>query len=202
MLVLNSIKQLAIITTLITFGLLIKNTVNNQYPSENLKSMPSILVVSHVTSPIKLLNTIDISQVSFYDLTNLTTVDYEHPGYDCGDIHYKIQYQGRDILHPQLAPDNTNVGFYLAQIEDDGNIVSLVVMNMETKDFKTVYIGNYKTSNWEWRDNENVIVYYNCGTGCHYAFVYTIKDSRLVDDYLEYPPKASKVTGLQSPNIL
>jgi len=51
------------------------------------------------------------------------------------------------------------------------NYTSLRMMNIDGSGKKEIYRGSYKTSNWEWLNDEEVVVYYNCGTECLVGFL-------------------------------
>ena len=64
------------------------------------------------------------------------------------------------------------MGFFYesSQYNNAAEDISLAIMNIATKDIKTVYTGSYHTSRWEWNDQNHVSVYYNCGTCCMYVY--------------------------------
>lgn len=131
------------------------------------------------------INSIDILNVPFIELKRLAINDYNNPQFQQNGVMYEILYRGKAITHLQLSPDQRNIGFYDHQENTVFSNVSLIVMDTKEKNFKKIYEGSNKTSNWEWRDNGNVVVYFNCGSSCRYAYVYSIQDGNLIAEYLD-----------------
>ncbi len=134
---------------------------------------------------------IEISMVPFEQLIFFATNDYNYPVFKQDGHQYEIVYQGKKITHLQLSPDKSHIGFYihLSQEEADVNKTSLVIMNIKKRSFREISEGDLKVSNWEWKDNSEFIIYINCGTGCHLAHVRSLKDGKLIAEYLDKPDR-------------
>lgn len=79
----------------------------------------------------------------------------------------------------RISPDGQKIGYFLdlnyftdeeknkeINFIDYDNYTALVIMNKDGSDKKEIYRGDYHTSYWEWLDNNDVIVYHDCGTEC------------------------------------
>lgn len=79
--------------------------------------------------------------------------------------------------HLKISPDNSRLGYFVSLnclnkfFLDYENHTSLYIISIDGKSNKEIYKGNYHTSNWDWLNNEEVIVYYGCGTECMAGFV-------------------------------
>jgi len=110
----------------------------------------------------------------------------------------EIYYDEYPVSQLRFAPRSLNeytIGFFYDPEGSQGDTV-LVIVGEETGNAKEVYRGNFRTSSWEWDGPERVIVYYNCGTACLYAYKIDIATGERVDEYhviTDYtpPPKAA-----------
>ncbi|MBI3335888.1 MAG: hypothetical protein HY001_05375 [Candidatus Portnoybacteria bacterium] len=78
-----------------------------------------------------------------------------------------------------FSPSGNKVSFYYEHEDPPvGRDVSLVVMDISRRKFREVYKGSYHTSNWEWLDENELVVYYGCGTECMVGFVVDVKTGK------------------------
>lgn len=102
---------------------------------------------------------------------------------------HPITYRGEYISFSALSPDAQRFGFFY-EPEDAGPFqIILAIMDVETKRVWSVYQApTPRTSGWEWKDNDHVFVYRNCGTGCRFIEVRNADTGELVDGYhdIEY----------------
>lgn len=70
-----------------------------------------------------------------------------------------------------------------ARQEYYSNYTALMIMENEDGNPYEVYKGDVHTSYWEWDDNKHVIVYYNCGTPCLYAYKINVKTKKIESEY-------------------
>lgn len=153
--------------------------------SSNLSELP-------LSSSPKLVSSIplDIFDISKSELTKLADNEKGEVLYINSDVQRKVMYDGQEVYYLQFSPAQDKLGFYYYP---DGNTltdVALVIMDISNRITKEVYRGNIRTSGWEWEDGKHVIVYYNCGTGCLYAYKINVETGEQEDKYYEYliPP--------------
>lgn len=93
----------------------------------------------------------------------------------------KVAYLGEEISYLRRSPSKRFIGFFHDTSGDEraGKDVALEVMDIETKDVTMVYEGDYKTSDWEWIDDDQVIVYHNCGSPCYSFTIMSTKGEAL-----------------------
>ena len=130
---------------------------------------------------------IDISQISIEQLLPFANNDYNSPIFELNGVKYQITYKDEEISHLQLSPDKKIIGFYVYPSQENSSLneVDLVLMDMKKRTFKEMNEGDLKVSNWEWKNNNEFIIYINCGTGCHLAHVRSVKDGKLIAEYLD-----------------
>lgn len=91
---------------------------------------------------------------------------------------------GKPKTHLEMSPNGQKLGYFLElnsfidkeknkKIDsiDYDNYTALIIMNTDASEKKEIYKGDYHTSYWEWLDNNEVAVYYNCGSECMIGFV-------------------------------
>lgn len=139
------------------------------------------------TKQKELTYSIEIADVSFEQLRLLATNDYNSPIFEKNGIKYEIFYQDNQITHLQLSPDQKKLGFYLHSPEEDTVFgkTSLVIMDIEKRNFKEISEGDLRVSNWEWKNNSQFIIYIDCGTGCHLAHLRSVTDGQFIASYLD-----------------
>lgn len=90
-----------------------------------------------------------------------------------------LTYKGREISYLVFSPSRNKMSFYYEHEDPPvGRDVSLVVMDISRRKFREVYKGSYHTSNWEWLNEEELVVYYGCGTECMVGFVIDVKTGK------------------------
>lgn len=85
--------------------------------------------------------------------------------------------------HLKISPNNLLIGYYVDLNCLNGNVLhrdyenhtSLRIMDLDGKNNKEIYTGSYHTSDWEWLNDDEVVVYYGCGTECMVGFVVDVK---------------------------
>lgn len=115
-------------------------------------------------------NTIDILDTSVFELIE---GEYRSVLYINNGIEQKVTHNGQKIDYLKFSPLNNKLGFFYesGNYLSAGRDIALAIMDIGEKSIKKVYEGSFKTSYWEWLNNEEVVVYYGCGTECMVAFI-------------------------------
>lgn len=94
---------------------------------------------------------------------------------DNGSVQKPV-YKGQAISQMQFSPSKKKLGFYYesGNYSSSARDIGLAVMDIGDKSIKKIYEGDYKTSYWEWLNNEEVVVYYGCGSECLAAYIVNI----------------------------
>jgi len=144
-------------------------------------------IIEPPAEPEEVIFPIEISTVPFEQLKFFATNDYNFPVFEKDGAKYEILYQDKQITHMQLSPDKRKIGFYIHISQDEMllNKTSLVIMDIEKRRFKDISEGDLRVSNWEWKNNNQFIIYINCGTGCHLAHIRSVNDGKLITEYLD-----------------
>jgi len=96
-------------------------------------------------------------------------------------------HDGYEKSHLKISPQNGMIGYFSflnysklkeTTESDYDNETSLSVMTIDGKNHKEVYRGNYHTSDWEWLNEDEIVVYYGCGTECEVGFVIDAKTGK------------------------
>lgn len=109
-------------------------------------------------------NVIEMSQVILQNLTQeeLNFGKYKEMG---------IVYNNNDVSQISFSPSGGKVGFLKITPLSDESIpydreVILYIGNSQKMDFQEMYHGSYRTAGWDWFSENEVIIYYSCGTEC------------------------------------
>lgn len=81
--------------------------------------------------------------------------------------------------HLKIAPEKTKLGYFVDlnslnssdKETDYEKHTALMIIDVNGQNKKEIYRGSYHTSNWEWLNENEVVVYYGCGTECMVGFV-------------------------------
>ena len=85
-----------------------------------------------------------------------------------------VTYNNKPIRHWIISPSQNQLGF----LYDSGNYnnpcrdVALVILTLNDNNAKQIYEVDCKLSSWEWLTDEEVVVYWNCGTECMQALIF------------------------------
>lgn len=95
----------------------------------------------------------------------------------------RVYLHNNPIGNLQFSPFGQRVGFMEFRDIHDKNIpiteqVILYVGAIKDKKYQAVHHGDFKTSGWEWLNENEVVVYDNCGTECVAGFLYDARDGR------------------------
>lgn len=85
--------------------------------------------------------------------------------------------------HLKISPNGLLIGYYVDLNCLNGNVLhrdyenhtSLRIMDLDGANNKKIYTGSYHTSDWEWLNDDEVVVYYGCGTECIVGFVIDVE---------------------------
>lgn len=73
----------------------------------------------------------------------------------------------------KISPDNSQLGYFIdlnclnnSSSVDYENHTALRIANLNKLNNKEIYKGSYHTSSWEWLNNNEIAVYFGCGTEC------------------------------------
>lgn len=182
---------LYILLLLVCLGFLLYNEVKpfvtSYFVYKRSNSTPFIQITYPETQSEKYIQSVEISQIPLDQLKNFANNNYNSPTFEQDGDKYEIVYQGKEITHLQLSPDQKSIGFYVDTPKENTVFgrVSLVIMDFEERNFREISEAERRVSNWEWRDNSSVAIHLDCGTSCHYVHVRSIKDSELIAEYLD-----------------
>lgn len=128
-------------------------------------------------------NIVDIIEIP---ISAVTMDDYGRLFYIDKDTKKKVYYNGHPTSYLHISPLGNNFGFYEEFNIYDKSIpydrqVILHIGDINTKNMKEVYSGSYRTSKWEWFNNDYVLVYYNCGTECQALYKINVNTSKQTD---------------------
>lgn len=101
-------------------------------------------------------------------------------------VQRNVTHAGRVINDVAFSPSRNKLGFFYYPLDNAISDIALVVMDIPQRITQEVYRKSVRTSGWEWQDEDHVIVYYNCGTACRYAFVIDALTGEQVDGYHVY----------------
>lgn len=165
----------------------IRSNITGYFAYQQSDLTPYIQVSLPKPEPSEIPNSlINISAVSFAQLKFFDKNDYQNPVFVQEGIKYEIVYNGNKISHLQISPDQQKIGFYEFFPDETGyERVALVIMNIDTKNFKEIKDKNDNFSNWEWRDTETVSIGINCGSSCHYTQVTSIDNGQIIAQYFK-----------------
>ncbi|MFH1187614.1 MAG: hypothetical protein V1688_01995 [bacterium] len=91
----------------------------------------------------------------------------------------ELANDGCDKSQLKISPDNLRLGYFIDLncinknnlSTDYENHTSLRIVDLNKPVNREIYKGSYHTSYWEWLSDNEVIVYYGCGTECMAGFV-------------------------------
>lgn len=128
----------------------------------------------------------DITQISFAQLKQFATNNYENPIFERAGSRQEIVYNRNKISHLQISPDQQRIGFYQFFLDKTGyERVSLIIMDFNKRNFNEIKDENDNFSNWKWRDNSTVDIGINCGSSCHYTQVTSIENGQIIAQYFK-----------------
>lgn len=133
--------------------------------------------IGHITTKNRTVkDTIEILDVSVLELIE---GEYRSVLHINNGIEQKVTYNGQEIDYLKFSPSNKKLGFYYesGNYLSSGRDIALAIMDIDGKSIKKVYEGSFKTSYWEWLNNEEVVVYYGCGAECMVAYVIDVNSS-------------------------
>lgn len=101
-------------------------------------------------------------------------------------INRPLFYNGRDVSFARLSPSYRKLGFFFRPEDHSLGEIVLAILDIDRKFVKEVYHGDNRTSNWEWKNDEAVIVNHSCGTACMAAYVIDLQTREEIDEYRVY----------------
>ena len=132
--------------------------------------------VSEVLSEKRIGDSIAIGEAP---VSKLTEGEYKEVLYIDNGTEHRVTYNGWEVSYLVFSPSRNKVSFYYEHEDPPvGRDVSLVVMDIPRRKFREVYKGSYHTSYWEWLNEDELVVYYGCGTECMVGFVVDVKTGR------------------------
>ncbi len=101
----------------------------------------------------------------------------------------RVVFNGSPIDRWILSPFGKKAGFLENKDIFDKNIpyerqVILYVGNIDKRDFREIFHGSHRTSGWEWFNDDEIIVYYSCGTECQALYLANVDSGK--GNYLIY----------------
>lgn len=115
-------------------------------------------------------STIDIAEAPFDKLAEDDFGTYYNSNKN------RVVFNKNQISNLTLSPLKNKIGFLDSTGVKDKSIlydrqVILYAGNVNSRDFKEIFHGSFRTSGWEWFNNDEIIVYYNCGTECQLLYL-------------------------------
>lgn len=88
----------------------------------------------------------------------------------------RVVFNKNQINNLIFSPLKDKVGFLDSVGVNDKSIpyerqVLLYAGSVNRRNFKEIFHGSFRTSGWEWFNNDEIIVYYNCGTECQLLYL-------------------------------
>ncbi len=102
------------------------------------------------------------------------------------NVTHPLVYNKLDVSFVRLSPSRQQLGFFFYPEDNSLGEIVLAVLDIEKKIVTEIYRGDTWTSNWEWKDNEAVIVRRSCGTECMAATVIDIQTQEIIEKYQIY----------------
>lgn len=193
-------QKIGLIATLVS-AIIIVSAVIVSKKNERLSDRLTTLTISTTTShpqlsltadPISLGATHDITQIPTSVFTNPALVNQALQENMYGEvlltsdnlIYQPIVYHNHKISDLILNPGKTDkIGFFYYPNDNHVTDIALVVMDINSREVQEVYRNNIRTSRWEWKNTNEIIVYYNCGTACLYAYVIDANTGNKINEY-------------------
>lgn len=139
-----------------------------------------------IDNPVKIGESMDVLSITDkFDSWNLLEEDWKWFFIKDG-IKRQLIYNGHDIELASISPYHKKLGFFFKSENHSLGKTILAVLDLDKKTFKEVYNGDTWTSNWEWKDDEAVVVRRSCGTECMMAYVIEIDTGRQLEKYRVY----------------
>lgn len=136
---------------------------------------------SLVKNTEKELNKENINQNNLIDITE---VPFDKLSEDNLGVYYnnnknRVVFKGNQIDNLIFSPSKDKIGFLNNEGVNNKNIpyerqILLYAGKVNTRDFKEIFHGSFRTSGWEWFNNDEIIVYYNCGTECQLLYLINV----------------------------
>ncbi|MDP4011796.1 MAG: hypothetical protein Q8P72_06250 [Candidatus Roizmanbacteria bacterium] len=139
-----------------------------------------------VVDPIIIDDPIDVSSLPHkIDSWNLSEEDWRW--FFTNDVAKRpLLYNGHDVSFAQLSPSHQKLGFFFYPKDHSLGEIVLSVLDIDKRVITEIYRGDTWTSNWEWKDDDAVIVRRSCGTGCMVAYVVDLQTKETIDKYRVY----------------
>ncbi|MFH1838654.1 MAG: hypothetical protein ABH808_04170 [Candidatus Kuenenbacteria bacterium] len=104
-------------------------------------------------------------------------------------IKKRVVHNGHPISYFSFSPSKNKFGYFKNLDIYNENIpynrqIILHIEDVITKNKKEVYHGSFKTSNWKWFSDNEVLVVYNCGTECEALYFINVNsDEKYILQY-------------------
>ncbi len=77
--------------------------------------------------------------------------------------------------HLKISPKNIRIGYFASESQKENEFykdkTELLVVDTMKSIRKKIYTGDYHTSDWNWLDEKEAVVYSGCGTECEVAYL-------------------------------
>lgn len=126
-------------------------------------------------------DSIEISEVPI--VAELTQDEYKRVFYIDGNIKRGVTHNSHPIDYLIFSPSKNKFGYFENLDIYDKNVpydkqLILHVVDQNTKDKKEIYHGSFRTSDWEWFSEKEILVGYNCGTECKVLYLIDIDSNK------------------------
>lgn len=152
------------------------------YPQTDTPDDPIGSPMDIMDIPADILRRPDLNSIHLIQNSSRDTIFKDSMG-----RHHAVTYQDSPIGWIQFSHGwDYRLGFFhQPQFFSQGSTsdTALAILNAKTREIKEVYRGSYKTSSWEWDGASSVIVYYNCGSSCRYAYKIYVKTGEVIEEY-------------------
>ena len=102
------------------------------------------------------------------------------------DTNHPLLYNNHDIIFAHLSPSRKKLGFFFYPEGHSLGEIVLAVLDIDKKIVNEIYRGSARTSSWEWKGDDAIIVKHSCGTECMFTYVINSSTGKKIDSYQVY----------------
>ena len=152
----------------------------------NLDSNTASTVKDSKIDDLEIGNPMDVTTLpSKINWWNLSQVEWRW-FFTQDEVYYPLFYKKHIASFVNANPSFKKIGFHFYPEDHSLGDIVLAVVDLSQKEVREVYRGDTRTSNWEWKGDQAVIVKRSCGTGCMNAYVFDILTGKKIDEYRVY----------------
>ena len=147
--------------------------------------------------------TIEISEIP---LEKIIEDEYRRLFYIDNQTKKRVVQNNNTLSRLQFSPLKDKYGF-TENLDNDEHDKPILIFtgDMNSKETKEIYRGNFKTSGWEWFSNEEILVSAGCGTECEVLYLIDLESGEKIElNYgvnYKWSPDKTKVLALHYATI-